>query len=148
MPCFERAYEADLDKRDAERESQVQRERGGALRHVEDKLLFILFYFKIYPIQELRGSVFGMRQSQACEWTHRLTPIQRQALGYEKRSPARKTEEISQVLSLCPDLEFILDGTERSLRRPQNKEKQKEYYRGIRSKTMSSARKAREKSKY
>ena len=43
LPCFERAYEADLDKRDVERESQVQRERGGALRHAEDKLLFILF---------------------------------------------------------------------------------------------------------
>lgn len=134
LPSFERAYEVDLDKRDEERTSKRQRERGGgrngALINLEDKLLFILFYFKVYPVQEVQGYVFGMGQTQAGEWIHRLTPILNQALGYEKQLPARKVQDIEQVLKMCPDLEFIIDGTERPIRRPKDKEKQKENYSG------------------
>jgi hypothetical protein len=134
LPAFERAYEADLDKRDKARARKRLRKRGGgrngALPSLEDKLLFILFYFKVYPVQEVQGYVFGMGQTQAGEWIHRLTPVLKQALGYEKQLPARKTQDIAQVLKMCPDLEFIIDGTERPIRRPKNKEKQKEYYSG------------------
>jgi hypothetical protein len=134
LPSFERAYEADLDKRDKERPEKRLRERGGgrngALPNLEEKLLFILFYFKVYPVQEVQGYVFGMGQTQAGEWIHRLTPILNRALGYEKQLPARKAQDIEQVLRMCPDLEFIIDGTERPIRRPKNKEKQKEYYSG------------------
>jgi hypothetical protein len=97
---------------------------------LETKLLFILFYFKVYPVQEVQGFVFGMGQTQAGDWIHRLTPILNQALGYEKQLPARKAEDIEQVLRMCPDLEFIIDGTERSIRRPKNKEKQESHYSG------------------
>lgn len=134
LPSFERAYVADLDQRDQARTPQRQRQRGGgrngALSNLEDKLLFILFYFKVYPVQALQGYLFGMGQTQAGEWIHRLTPILKQALGYEKQLPARKTQEIAHVLQMCPDLEFILDGTERPIRRPKNKAKQKEHYSG------------------
>ena len=134
LPSFERVYAADLDKRDKERTSKRQRERGGgrngALPQLEDKLLFILFYFKVYPVQELQGYIFGMGQTQAGQWIHRLTPILNLALGYEKQLPARKTQDIAQVLKMCPDLEFIIDGTERPIRRPKNKAQQKEYYSG------------------
>lgn len=134
LPSIERAYEADLDQRDKERGRKRLRERGGgrngALSNLEDKLLFILFYFKIYPVQEVQGYVFRMGQTQAGEWIHRLTPILNRALGYEKQLPARKAQDIEQVLKMCPNLEFIIDGTERPIRRPKNKAKQKEYYSG------------------
>ena len=134
LPSFEQAYEADLDKRDKARERKRQRERGGgrngAQPSLEDKLLFILFYFKVYPVQEVQGYVFGMSQTQAGEWLHRLTPILNQALGYEKQLPARKAQDIEQVLQMCPDLEFIIDGTERPIRRPKNKQKQADNYSG------------------
>ena len=134
LPSFERAYEHDLDQRDKERMQKRKRERGGgrngALPHIEDKLLFILFYFRVYPTQELQGYLFGMGQTQAGEWVHRLTPILNRALGYEKQLPARKAQDIAQVLQMCPDLEFIIDGTERPIRRPKDKAKQKEYYSG------------------
>src|SRR3972149_923808 len=134
LASFEQAYEDDLNKRDEERAGRRQRERGagrnGALISLENKLLFILFYFKIYPVQEVQGYLFGMGQTQAGEWIHRLAPILNQALGYEKQLPARKTQDIEQVLAACPGLEFIIDGTERPIRRPKNKDKQKEYYSG------------------
>lgn len=140
LPSFEQAYEADLDKRDRERTQKRERERGGgrvgALPRLEDKLLFILFYFKVYPVQELQGYIFGMGQTQAGEWVHRLTPILNRALGYEKQLPARKTQDIAQVLQMCPDLEFIIDGTERPIRRPKSKTKQENNYSGKKKRHM------------
>jgi hypothetical protein len=140
LPSFEQAYEADLDQRDKERARKRQRERGGgrngALSGLENKLLFILFYFKIYPVQEVQGYVFGMGQTQAGEWIYRLTPILNQALGYEKQLPARKAQDIEQVLKMCPDLEFIIDGTERPIRRPKSKKKQEDNYSGKKKRHM------------
>ena len=134
LPSFEQAYQADLEKRDKARKTKRQRERGGgrnsALQSMEDKLLFILFYFKVYPVQEVQGYVFGMGQTQAGAWIHRLALILNQALGYEKQLPARKTQDIEQILKMCPDLEFIIDGTERWIRRPKDKKKQPENYSG------------------
>ena len=134
LPAFERAYEVDLDQRDRARSAKRQRQRGGGrnsvLKSFEDKLLFILFYFKIYPLQEVQGYLFGMGQSQAWDWIHRLTPILNRALGYEKQLPAREAHDMAQVLKMCPTLEFIIDGTERPIRRPKDKAKQKENYSG------------------
>jgi hypothetical protein len=53
------------------------------LASAEDKLLFILFYYKYYPLQEVRGFFFGIGKTQAHDWIHRLTPLVSQALGYE-----------------------------------------------------------------
>jgi hypothetical protein len=134
LPAFRQAYEEDLDRRDAEREKPRQRGRGGgrkgALPTIEDKLVFILFYFRFYPVQMLQGYVFGMGQPQANEWVHRLTPILNRALGYEKQLPARQTRDVEQVLVACPGLEFIIDGTERPIRRPKDQDKQRHYYSG------------------
>lgn len=134
LTSFHQAYEDDLDDRDAKRKQKRQRQRGGgrqgSLKTMADKLLFILFYFKFYPVQEVQGYFFGMGQSQAWEWIHRLTPILNQALGNEKQLPARKSQDIEHILVRCPGLEFIIDGTERPIRRPKDKKRQKQYYSG------------------
>jgi hypothetical protein len=134
LPAFRRAYQADLDQRDAQREGPRQRERGGgskgALPTLEDKLVFILCYFRLYPVQILQGYLFGMGQSQANEWIHRLTPVLNQALGYEKQLPARQSRDIEQVLAACPGLEFIIDGAERPIRRPKDPDRQRDNYSG------------------
>jgi len=134
LSAFDQAYETDLDQRDEQRGQPRQRGRGGgrwgALGSREDKLVFILFYFKFYPVQVVQGYWFGLGQAQANAWIHRLTPILNQALGYERQLPARKTRDISQVLAACPGLEFIIDGTERPIRRPKDKDRQRNHYSG------------------
>ena len=44
--------------------------------------------------------------------------------------PERRAANVAAVLSACPSLEFIIDGTERPINRPKDKEKQKSYYNG------------------
>lgn len=134
LPTFAVAYGVHLDQRDEQRETPRQRERGagqkGALPSLADKLLFILFYFRVYPVQMAQGFFFGMGQPQANEWIHRLSPVLRAALGYDLQLPARQPQDIKAVLESCPGLEFIIDGTERPIRRPTDGALQKANYSG------------------
>jgi DDE superfamily endonuclease/Helix-turn-helix of DDE superfamily endonuclease len=104
--------------------------RKAELEPLADKLLFILVYFRLYPTQEVQGYLFGIGQAQANEWVHRLTRVLNQALGHEQQLPEREPSKLEQVLSACPSLEFIIDGTERPLNRPKDKEDRKTYYSG------------------
>jgi hypothetical protein len=89
-----------------------------------------LFYFRQYPTQEVLGFLFGIGQPQANEWVHRLTPLLNAALGSEQHLPARQAADLEQLLVACPGLEFIMDGTERPIQRPQDGPRQGEYYSG------------------
>jgi hypothetical protein len=71
-----------------------------------------------------------MSQAQANEWIHRLSTILNRALGYEQQLPERDPAELETVLRACPSLEFMIDGTERPINRPQNKDDRKTYYGG------------------
>lgn len=116
----------------------VQRPRArryGGGRHAEltssaDKLLFILVYFRLYPTQVVQGFLFGLGQTQACEWIHKLSGILNQALGYENQLPERLPARLEQVLSACPSLEFLIDGTHRPINRPKDRDRQQDYYSG------------------
>ena len=134
LPSFTECYEADLDKRDEAKKSNRQRERGGGristIPSMADKLVFILFYFRHYPMQVLQGFLFNMSQPQANDWIHRLTPILNETLGSEHQLPARASTDIEKLLHACPELEFMLDGTERRVRRPKNGEQQQAKYSG------------------
>ena len=134
LAAFKVAYEVALAQRDEQRPSPRQRERGagqkGALPDIADKLVFILFYFRQYPVQAVHGFLFGMGQPQANEWIQRLSPVLKVALGYDLQLPARAPRDIKAVLETCPGLEFIIDGTERAIRRPKDKEHQKLNYSG------------------
>lgn len=134
LPAFEAAYETDLMRRDEQRTAPRQRQRGGgrpgAIPEMADKLVFILVYFRFYPVQVLHGFLFDLSQPQANDWIQRLTPILNEALGYEQQLPARRTKDIETLLEACPELEFMLDGTERAVRRPKDSEQQKAKYSG------------------
>jgi hypothetical protein len=97
---------------------------------LEDQLVFILFYFKFYPTQAVLGFLFGLGQPQANEWVHRLTPWLNAALGDEQQLPARPAADLEQLLAQCPELEFIIDGTERPIQRPKDRQRQREHYSG------------------
>ena len=95
------------------------------------KLLFILFYFKCYPLQEVMGLYFGLSQPQACEWIKKLTPLVNAVLGRELLLPARRPADLDTLLQEVPELRLlVLDGVERPVRRPKDKDDQKQNYSG------------------
>jgi hypothetical protein len=97
---------------------------------MEDKLLFILFYFKVYPLQEVMAFLFDMSQGRANEWIQKLSTILKLALGDTMALPERHPQNLEQVLALWVSIDIIIDGTERRTRRPSEADKQKTHYSG------------------
>lgn len=94
------------------------------------KLFFLLFYFKVYPIQHALAALFGLAQSGACEWIHYLSPLVQKVLGHALVRPARQPKALEEVLREHPDLVVTLDGTERPVRRPRDDDQQRRHYSG------------------
>jgi Helix-turn-helix of DDE superfamily endonuclease len=62
--------------------------RKARLLGTQEKLFFILFYFKGYPTFDLAGLIFDIHRSQAHEWMHRLQPILEASLGQRMANSA------------------------------------------------------------
>jgi len=131
-----------------------QRDYGGGrkarLATCEDKLLFILVYFKTYPLQEVLAFHFDMSQGQACQWIHILSEVLRLALGELGHTPERDPQKVKELLESYMDEshgcsedetgsgtepekemeDFAIDGTERRRQRPKDQEEQKRFYSG------------------
>jgi hypothetical protein len=112
-----------------------QRKPGGGqkgkLPTVREKLIFVLYYLKVYPTFDVFGAQFGMVRSKACENLHFLYPVLGQALVNLKVFPHRKFETVEEFRAACQNIETLLiDATERPHRRPADNEKQEELYSG------------------
>src|SRR5215469_3786317 len=87
---------------------------------VEDKLLFILYYVKVYPLQEILAFEFGMGQSTANEWIHMLSEVLKKALDHGGYCPERDPKQLAAVLESEAESTYGIDGTERPRQRPRN----------------------------
>jgi hypothetical protein len=116
--------------------------RPAQLAAIEDKLLFILFYLKTYPLQEVQGHLFGLSQGQANVWIHRLSEVLKETLKDQGHLPARLPTEMLTRLEDEERQRFGIDATERRIQRPAEDERQRQYYSGkkkpIRSRITSS----------
>ena len=114
--------------------------KKGALPTMRDKLLFLLYYFKVYPTFDVLGTQFNMARSKANENLHKLTPVLYQTLVHLEVMPHREFATPDELLEALEGIDTILiDVTERNHRRPQDDQAQRQHYsgkkNGIRSKT-------------
>lgn len=123
-----------------ERKGRVRRYGGGnkpKLKSVEDKLLFILMYFRLYPTELVQGFWFNLDESIANRWILRLTPILKKTLEFKGVLPKHtgggrpRGRSLEEIIQEFPDLkEFLIDVTEQGKRRSKKYQKQKEDYSG------------------
>ena len=133
LPAFGHAYQDALQTAAIKRGPRRRRPGGGRTGQIPavwDKLIFILVYVHVYPIQEIQGFLFGLSQTQASDWAIRLLPVLRAALKREMALPARRPATMADLAAHCPDLFFLLDATERTIRRPGDSVQQKAHYSG------------------
>src|SRR6266446_3541578 len=141
LPHFQYAWDQYVQQHYVDREDR-QRQYGAGrseatLVTLEDKLLFILYYVKVHPLQEILAFEFGMVQSTANEWIHILSEVLKQALDHGGYVPERDPKQLETVLESETVSTYGIDGTERSRQRPRNTEKQKHYYSGKTKRTRS-----------
>ena len=129
--AFNKAWQADEEKRAKKRENRQRKAGGGrklGLESMADRLLFILVYLKLYPIQELQAFLFGLSQSQTNRLIERSATVLQAALGQMGHLPQRDGQQLAQELAQCETLTFTQDGSERRRQRPQKG--QEVYYSG------------------
>jgi hypothetical protein len=112
-----------------------QRKAGGGRKATlvldEDRLLFILFYLKTYPLQEVMSELFDREVSRVNEWIHRLLPQLRDSLDKLGVLPERAHQAFAKAPAKRPTgQDVIIDGTERRRQRPKKPEKQGLHYSG------------------
>lgn len=117
--------------------------KKGALPTMRDKLLFVLYYFKVYPTFDVLGTQFNLSRSKANENLYKLAPVLHRTLVRLDVMPQREFTSPSELMTTLKGLDTILiDVTERAHRRPQDEQTQREHYSGkkndIRSKIRSS----------
>ena len=111
-----------------ERNRQSYNRTNSTFPKIEDKLMFILHYWKAYPLQEVMAITFGMKQPQVALWLKVLRPILKKSLKKYKMLPERDAGTMK--MKLQGETSMIIDGTEREIQRPGDNEVQREYYSG------------------
>ncbi len=104
--------------------------RKPKLDSIEDRLFFILFYLKNYPLQEVIGHLFCLSQGQANIWIHKLSLVLKEALNRKDYMPTRLPEDMLARLEEEASQDLGIDGTERRINRPQEEECQRQHYSG------------------
>lgn len=103
----------------------------GKLPTMADKLLFVLYYYKIYPTFDAFATQFKMARSKANENLHQLSPVLYETLVELGMMPAREFQDAEELKAALKGIDqIIIDATERLFRRPQDSDKQKDYYSG------------------
>lgn len=112
-----------------------QREPGAGIKgklyggHL--KLLFILFYLKVYPTFDLIGVFFDIDRGQCCRWMHDLRPILEEVLRRKFVLPQRKINSVAEFFLTFPNTrEVLVDGTERPIQRPRKASTNRKHYSG------------------
>ncbi|MCH5434677.1 transposase, partial [Leptospira interrogans serovar Canicola] len=90
-----------------------------------------IFYLKTYPTYDVLGVVFKMDRTTSCKLVKLLTEALFFSLGSMNTLPANEISDLKRKLKKLKKLKYvIIDGTERPIRRPTDKDLQKEFYSG------------------
>jgi hypothetical protein len=131
IEAYRNQYEGNKTLGKRKRHRQIGGGRIGPLKTADQKLLFILVHQKTYPLQVVLGELFGLSQSSANEWIHRLLPILREALIALGVMPERDGRKFAQAeRHQRESADYIIDGTERRRQRPKKPKKQALHYSG------------------
>jgi hypothetical protein len=135
LPTFTEAYEELRQAAyEAERATRQRKPGGGPkgkLPEMSQKLLFILYYWKVYPCYDVLGFQFDMDGSKACTNVHALWPVLKRALGKRDVLPKREFASVEELRAAFADIaELFIDATERPHARPQDDDEQREKFSG------------------
>lgn len=133
---FDEAWQRYLRSYTLEGKPRERKNRGRkneTLPTSQDKLLFVLYYLKTNPLQEILAAAFGMRQPHASFWLKLLLPRLEEALRRADVLPLRQRERL--VRAIREHDRLLIDGTERPVARSTDYETQKEHYSGKKNAT-------------
>jgi hypothetical protein len=134
LPTFAEVLANKMRRRhsdDPNRQRRFGGGRKGFLPTPADKFFFILFYYKCYPTYDVLSFLFNCDRACACRRQFFLSGIMEKTLGKKLALPKRQLKSVEDFFKAFPEAkEVFIDGTERPIQRPKDKEKQKANYSG------------------
>ena len=136
LPYFDKAHQQYFSRHDLRGKKKKELRRfviysNSPLPTVEDRLVFILSFKKLNPIQQQHADWFDMTQKQCNEFIHSLTMVLEDALREACVMPAATAQQFAGQLDRATgDTMLLHDSTEREIPRPGDDETQKENYSG------------------
>lgn len=129
------------------RKSHESRKRGVGAGHpykhqsLEQKLLIVLMYYKVYATQELLGMIVDLDQANVSRLLKKMLPLIEKAAdpalttyldeAKKESSSITRISDLNEFFKKYPDLKDVsTDATEQQCYRSKNYEKQKEQYSG------------------
>ena len=99
---------------------------------IENKLVMLFVYYRLYITCELAGYLFDLDQSNVNRNIRYLEPAVKQSIPIPAKiyANSKKINDISQLREFFPNLIAITDGTEQQIPRPKNRTKRKTHYSG------------------
>ena len=132
-----------LTKKEAEKQfvlstrSNRQRQYGAGciecLSSIDDKLIFILHYYKSYPTMDILATQYGMSRSSVWNYVHKLSAQLYQILIDLEVMPLREMpsiEAFKAFLDANKVHQLIIDVTERTIEHPSDKVANRAQYSG------------------
>jgi len=103
------------------------------LATIEDKLFFILVYFKQHPLQEFQAVAFGLSQPRVSRWVKTLSLLLEDTFRRMGHTPCRQGESLAQFMKKLPmgnTATLTQDVVEQTMPRPIEDDAQKAMYSG------------------
>ena len=126
--------ENEAEYRDAFFEKTGRKLNGGGtstFRTPTEKLFFVLFYLKTYPVFDVLGFVFDCSGKTAHENLYKYLPILEQALNKLEVLPKRNFDTVEEFIEYFKKHKnLLIDATERLHHRKRNYEAQKDLFNG------------------
>ena len=99
---------------------------------LEEQLLLLLMYYRLYSTYALLGFLFNLDESNIYRNIAYIKPLFKQFLPLPQRViPKREQlQDFGELLRWYPELRAVVDATEQAIPRPKDKEKQRQYYSG------------------
>jgi hypothetical protein len=127
-------------KAEIKRLSRPNRQRaiGGGrkyhLKSLEDKLLLVFLFYRLYLNYDFLGFLFGFDGTNAGRLIRKMEPVlaKKFPLPSIKRLSQKRISSLEEFKEIYPDLYEVIigDATEQEIPRPKDKEKRKKYYSG------------------
>ncbi len=131
VPIFNSNYLEYIHKIKPNRQRKIGAGRNSCIESIEAKLLYILFYMKVYPTFDVAGFMVGFSRVQACIWEQKLLIVLEMSLKRTLVLPERKVTSVEELLKRFPEVsEVFVDGIERRRQRPTGKKRQNKTYSG------------------
>lgn len=119
-----------LEKPDRKRNAGGGRKK--ILHGLEDQLLLVLMWARVYPTYIMLEYIFGIDESTISRLIPNVLHLMKNKLAIHKgRRKIRTIEELREILPKGITLEEIItDATEQKIQRPQDRRKRKSYHSG------------------